>query len=60
MNTHSIKWVFAVIFLISCISLVVILTSNYIADSLLARALPLAIFAGLLAIATAISFRTSA
>ena len=57
MNTHAIKWVFAGIFILSCVSLIIIYFSEYTAENLSARALPVAVFAGLLAIATAIAFR---
>lgn len=57
MNTHIINWGLATIFLLSCVSLLIIYFSDYTTETLSARALPVAIFAGLLAIATAIAFR---
>ncbi|MEC1180193.1 hypothetical protein P9B03_16950 [Metasolibacillus meyeri] len=51
------RWLLLVILIGSSISLVVVYQLDYIAEALVARAIPLALVVGLSAIATSIMFR---
>jgi hypothetical protein len=52
-----VKWITLIILIVSAISLIVVLQSNYIAQELSARAVSLAIVTGLSSIAVSISFK---
>lgn len=57
MIEHVAKWLLLAILIISSISLVIVFQLDYVAEALIARALPLSIVIGLSSIATSIIFR---
>ncbi|WP_156484889.1 hypothetical protein [Bhargavaea cecembensis] len=57
MPEQIVKWGLVALLIGTTASLIVILQSSYIAEAISARALPLAIVAGLSSIAVAIAFR---
>jgi len=52
-----VKWFLLTILIISSISFIIVIQSNYIADALAARSIPIAIVVGLSSLAVAIMFR---
>lgn len=57
MIQQIVKWFLLTILIISSISFIIVIQSNYIAAELAARSIPIAIVVGLSSLAVAIMFR---
>ncbi|PPA69883.1 hypothetical protein [Jeotgalibacillus proteolyticus] len=54
---QAVKWIVLIVLIVSSISLLVVFQAGYIPEELTARAVPLAILAGLTSIAAALIFK---